>query len=499
VENRQVNVKMDKQTSFTDVKVDNAQDSGASAKPQGADTEEGEPKSAIADAEDEVDNKEVSRMCHLLNSEDDVEEEKKWLVRLVSSAPFEMAFGLLIVLNTLQMCCEAEYRGLGTGHEIGIAASDPINDTTDTVFRHVEIGFGIVFTAEVVMKLLALRFLFWHSAWNIFDFVVIAIAWFDLMANVDLFLNPMLLRLVRLVRLIRLLRGLSAFEVFDNLHLMVRGIKASTPVLIWVIFLVFPMIACCSLGMNFTLVDYIVDVSKPRDQRLQCYEYFGTFTRSFLSMFEVSFASWVPICRFLYEHVDPKYAIFFMGYQLLMGIAVLRIIYGVFLHVTFACASSDDETVILKKKRENKKYAEKMHALFQKFDASGDGYLTREEFRLIGNDPRIKTWLSAMELELHDAELVFDLADDGDGQLSAKEMVYGFSRLKGTARSIDIWALMSLTKKAMNKLDKVAQVELEMRNEMHDHDKAMLGKPVAVDVYHDCSSLKIPPGGSSRH
>merc|ERR1719272_114207 len=209
-------------------------------------------------------------------------------------------------------------------------------------------------------------------------------------------------------------------------------------------------------------------------------------------MFEVTFSSWVPICRFLYTNVNEKFAIFFIAYQLVMGIAVLRIIYGVFLHVTFACATSDDETVIAKKKRENKKYAERMHALFQKFDASGDGYLTRTEFRQIGQDPRIKNWLSAMDLELHDAELVFDLADDGDGQLSAKEMVYGFSRLKGTARSIDIWALISLVRKSIEKIDKIASTDKDIL----DTDKLIANK-IGAKRRRDPPgppSLRVPEG-----
>merc|ERR1719231_1473328 len=106
------------------------------------------------------------------------------------------------------------------------------------------------------------------------------------------------------------------------------------------------------------------DETKPESDRLQCYEFFGTFTRAMLSMFEATFANWVPICRFLYSKVSQKFALFYMAYKLVVGIAVLRIIYGVFLHVTFACATADDETVVNQKKREIKQYERKMEAFF---------------------------------------------------------------------------------------------------------------------------------------
>merc|ERR1712100_954055 len=145
---------------------------------------------------------------------------------------------------------------------------------------------------------------FFRSAWNVFDFVIISIMWIDFAVDINLFLNPMLLRLVRLVRLVRLLRGLSAFEVCDTLQLMVRGIKAAIHVVVWVVVLVFPMMACCALGSNYLLEDFMKDEAILKKTRLDCYEYFGTFSKAMISMFEVTFGNWVPICRFMSSNVD---------------------------------------------------------------------------------------------------------------------------------------------------------------------------------------------------
>lgn len=144
---------------------------------------------------------------------------------------------------------------------------------------------------------------------------------------------------------------------------------------------------------------------------------------------------------------------FFLGYVLMVGTAVLQVIYGVFLNVTFACANSDDETLMAKKNREMKRYAQKMQALFVELDITHDGFLTREEFRVISQNEKIQHYLAAMDFEIRDVEVVYDLLGDGQERLSAPEMVYGFSRLKGNARSIDVMALISMTRNSITKLE----------------------------------------------
>jgi hypothetical protein len=266
----------------------------------------------------------------------------------------------------------------------------------------------------------------------------------------------MLLRLLKIIRLLRLVKGLGALQqYFENLHLMVRGIQAAAPVLLWVVVLVYPMLACFALFMIFTLQEFIENPMNPEEDRLTCYGYFGTFSRATLSMFECTFGNWVPICRFLHSKIDEKFAIIIMAWKLVVGIAVLRIIYGVFLHVTFACANADDEDVVNQRLREEKQYEKKMQTFFKKFDG-GTGYLTRPRFLEVLEHPKTRTWLSGfLDLEIHDAELLYDLVDDchGDDHITVERLVHGFWKVKGLARSVDMLALTRITSETLKKLD----------------------------------------------
>lgn len=384
-------------------------------------------------------------------------EAKGRLESFVSSNPFEITFALLIVSNTLTMCAENEYTGWGRGATLDVPDMEPTSAGADMMFEIIGNFFAVLFTVELVIKLVALQKKFWRCWWNVFDFAIISFAWFATLSKIEFLVDPMLLRLLRLVRLLRLLRGLKALQVqFENLFLMVSGIKAAMPVLLWVVVLVFPMLAACALFLSYMLQDYMDSDSNSIEDRRQCFEYFGTFSKSMLSMFELTFGNWVIICRFIYSRVDARWAIFFMAWKLVVGIAVLRIIYGVFLHVTFACASADDESVINQKNRENMKYERKIKAFFRKFDDDDTGYISKQRFYEICAKPNVVNWLSGyLELDSYDVELLFAMVDDyaGDDKVSLDQLVYGLMKVKGTARSVDTLNLVRMSAEINQKLD----------------------------------------------
>merc|ERR1719174_3158995 len=87
-------------------------------------------------------------------------------------------------------------------------------------------------------------------------------------------------------------------------------------------------------------------------------------------------------------------------------------------------------------------YINKLRDVFETADTSGDGVLTKDEFRGMLTVPTIKHYLSHLDIEVHDAEGLFDLLDDGDGQVTLSEFVGGVTRMKGQARSADMVSLM---------------------------------------------------------
>jgi len=145
------------------------------------------------------------------------------------------------------------------------------------------------------------------------------------------------------------------------------------------------------------------------------------------------------------DDVDEWYGFFIILYKLIVGFAIVRVISGVFLHETFKTAASDDDLMVLQKMRAQQRHGSKMRQFLSKADSSGDGTLHREELKKVLFNPVVKMWLSAQELDVMDADLLFDLLDNGDGEITGRELIGGVARLKGPARSIDLYSLMHMT------------------------------------------------------
>eukprot|EP00929_Paragymnodinium_shiwhaense_P025814 TRINITY_DN15528_c0_g1_i2.p1 TRINITY_DN15528_c0_g1~~TRINITY_DN15528_c0_g1_i2.p1 ORF type:complete len:584 (+),score=74.61 TRINITY_DN15528_c0_g1_i2:99-1850(+) len=361
------------------------------------------------------------------------------LAGIVNGSTFELVFAFLIALNALAMCLEAQYEGFQTAHLLDYGEQPRpaklVWPYAATMFHFLEFAFGVIFTLEVAVKIFALRQRFIYSAWNWFDSCVIFLWLVNTLSVFSVGLNPTFLRVARLGRLMRLLRFVKSFQVFDVLWLLIESVNACASVLLWSLVLLFLCMMVCTLFLNFLLAPVILDPGYTTEQAFELYQYFGTFSRGLLSMYEVTMGNYVPIARTLHELVSEWFLPCVLAYRCLVSFALMKVISGIFLHETFKTAASNDEIMIMQRDRASRRHVLKMTQLFKEADESGDGELTLEEFREVMADPRVKSWLAAQELEVRDVELVFELVDNGSGAITAEDLVVGFAQLKGPARS----------------------------------------------------------------
>ena len=202
------------------------------------------------------------------------------------------------------------------------------------VFAALENVFGVAFTVEVVAKLLGHRRRFFLTWWNWFDSLII-IAWLiDVLGN-GFPMNPMILRLVRMFRLLRLVRLLRTSTIFETLHLMIAALKSSLTVALWMAVFLGLIMLTCTLVLTSFLDKYYIDESQPEANRQEVYKYFGTFSRGFLSMFELTLGNWVVITRVLHEHVSEWFGPLVLVYRTIVGEALIKVVTGVFMYETF--------------------------------------------------------------------------------------------------------------------------------------------------------------------
>merc|ERR1740121_91829 len=157
---------------------------------------------------------------------------------------------------------------------------------------------------------------------------------------------------------------------------------------------------------------------------------------------------------------------FALGYKLVMGVAVIGVIMGVFTQETFRAADSDDQLMLRRMANEAKSHRVKMKALFQKMTKatrnSEDANVDLALFEHVLKNPAMRFWLQAMDYDVSDASLIFYLIDeDGDGTLTADELIEGMASLKGGARNIDVKMLMRQSR--FGRLQEQARRNLDIR------------------------------------
>jgi hypothetical protein len=147
------------------------------------------------------------------------------------------------------------------------------------VFNYI---FAVIFTCEMVLKLVALRSNYWNDLWNRFDFVCV---WATLLgiilkvaANLDLGAVTSVVRIMRIARLFRLLRFLKGLNrLFKCLWMSIPklGNVATIAVLILVLFSI--------LGMN------LFGTAKfANDGTMNEHANFQTFFRAFVTLCRAS-------------------------------------------------------------------------------------------------------------------------------------------------------------------------------------------------------------------
>lgn len=157
---------------------------------------------------------------------------------------FDSFFCSLIVFNTIVMAIDIQYHGLVMGHTIGypkyMRPGHEVWPDANDAFNLVEVIFGSLFSAELIIKLVGQRIEFFSDWWNWFDSFVVACWVMDRIFSA-LPIDAMLLRLARLCRLLRLLRLVRTIQGFDALYILTTSLRHSLLVLLWGFLLLFLM------------------------------------------------------------------------------------------------------------------------------------------------------------------------------------------------------------------------------------------------------------------
>ncbi|NWI12602.1 SCN5A protein, partial [Crypturellus soui] len=191
-----------------------------------------------------------------------------FLFDAVTRQAFDVIIMILICLNMVTMMVE----------------TDDQSDEKSYVLNKINILFVTIFTAECVLKLVALRQYFFSNAWNIFDLVVVIMSLTALLLSgigkaFEHFLPPTLFRVIRLARIGRILRLIRAAK---GIRTLLFALMMSLPALFNIGLLLFlVMFIYAIFGMaNFAYVK--------KEYGIDDMFNFQTFANSMLCLFQIT-------------------------------------------------------------------------------------------------------------------------------------------------------------------------------------------------------------------
>ncbi len=204
---------------------------------------------------------------------------------------------------------------------LGLETNSSLTPPQTELLYWVDKAILIAFSLELTLKFFAFRLNFFKSGWNIFDLLIVTIAWVPASGA------------FAVLRALRILRVLRLISVVPQMRRVIGAIVASVPGMLSVV------------GV-LSIVFYVAAVLTTKlfgqhpDPNMQ--EWFGTISSSAYTLFQImTLESWsMGIVRPTME-IFPHSWIFFIPFIIITSFAVLNLFIGI---IVDAMQTSHDET-----------------------------------------------------------------------------------------------------------------------------------------------------------
>lgn len=378
---------------------------------------------------------------------------RRQLRTLVQGSFFEIFFTAVVLTNAAFVGWQTQW-----------AARNPGAQPPDA-FIWVQVVYAILFTVELLLRLEASRVMFFRDkrdrAWNMFDLTIVVLAVVDVSIVIvsreedsqgNAASSLRVIRILRITKLVRAFRVVRIVQFVRALRTLVFSIASTMKSLIWSIILLVMIIYVFAIILTQAASDELQGMRKLGDGAVApcggehaLQKYWGDLFIAMLTLFESisGGVSWDIAVEPLLD-ISLWLGSTFILYMSFCILAVLNVFTSVFCQSAIQSAHNDSENIVHNQMMNRRYYEERLRLLFQDFDKDNSGTITLEEFEQHWNDPEVQAYLSGLELRAFDPWTLFRLLDStGAGSVDLEDFIFGCSRLKGPAHSIDIAKLLA--------------------------------------------------------
>uniref|UniRef100_A0A7S0ZYP7 EF-hand domain-containing protein n=1 Tax=Noctiluca scintillans TaxID=2966 RepID=A0A7S0ZYP7_NOCSC len=378
---------------------------------------------------------------------------------LLRSVVVSRCFAITICALILSNAC---FIAVSTDHTIRTAFDEydklpSASVETPDWMKFGDIVFIVAFIVELLVRILALEGEFLVGPawpWNIFDALLTISSCLELaLIAVNLDLSYIrVLRLARIARSFRVFHLLKWASLVRSLRLMLFAIVKSVVPFVWAVLVLFLIIFVFAVVLSNGVTNYVRDVGAGTGRVEDLKDAFGSMPRMVLTLF-LSISGgrdWWEVLELFFQ-LPAVYSAFFLFFMLVLVLAVLNIITGIFVKEAMDMAHLDRDLQMQLELEENRYFLKKLKLLFERIDADGGGTMSLEEFEAHMESDELRVLFSLLGLDVQDAVSFFKVLDvDGSNELQIEDFVMGCMRHKGNS-TMDLECSVMDIKKMLKK------------------------------------------------
>lgn len=386
--------------------------------------------------------------------------------RFVLWWPFEVYHGLVICAN----CISIGY----------IVDHDEVQGTLPIFV--IEQYFTFTFFTELLMRTLCKGWMFPLLKENHLDVFLVSLSvlntWILGPAGVD----PGMLKkmsVLRILRLVRLARSLRFRPEFHDMWQLMRGLVESAATLFWC----YIMIGCVLYFFAIVGVSTIGKAERLSEEGTEhgavAQEYFGSLMLTMMTLFQVmTVDSWTGVMRPMMD-VQPMVVVFFVFFISVSVFILTNLIIAVIVENAFDSAKEDQQELAKELELQREQELEELSAIFHTMDLDGSGMVDKDEVAQAMQIRHVRMKLRILDVNLEDMSALWEILDDGDGELDVDEFIAGMRRMKGEGKAKDVMRLLRelriqeatvarLDAKVRSSVARLAPAKAKVRRTMED-------------------------------
>eukprot|EP00746_Dinoflagellata_sp_MGD_P149440 gnl/MRDRNA2_/MRDRNA2_81461_c0_seq1.p1 gnl/MRDRNA2_/MRDRNA2_81461_c0~~gnl/MRDRNA2_/MRDRNA2_81461_c0_seq1.p1 ORF type:complete len:835 (+),score=123.77 gnl/MRDRNA2_/MRDRNA2_81461_c0_seq1:104-2608(+) len=422
---------------------------------------------------------------------------KRISLRIVANPNFETIMGAGVLLNCICLGVQNEkYSGDSacTLKELQLGLGDC---QSEAVFYYLDYIFLLVFTAELVLKILANGA--WETMGNMggaFDATIVVVGWLTeiIIPLILIAASPDLkaLQALKMLRVLRAVRVLRMAKFFNDLWFVVQSFFRCLRPLFWIMVFVFLFLFMFAiLTINFIGKNKTFDHVVYEDGMTVKDRWSSTF-RAMMTLFQIAtLDEWHAILEPLFANGAWTY-VFFIFYIAIAALALMNLVTAVVVDTSVRRTREENHAELQKQIFEQRvnSLVTDLQDLFESCDTDGSGMMEIEEFiQGAAEVPLLKKLCKMIGLEgKADMEELFKLMSGEEDQLNIEDFVDSVTKISQAANDR---VAVAVIRTARSRADRLGQVKKIVERQPEVSTKI-------AELYDNCADVGLRTGQLQR-